>query len=209
MLLNKHNLSVARFVSSEVSRYTMQAIECSPAGTVATDGHRLALVTLPAELKDSQFPAIEHFEPTNGTTGTFLLSSKTALEVSKALPKNPTIPICGAAAVAVGEYSTTLAVTDLANPRIFTEEKMQGNYPNWRAVVPSQDDLTSKYKLTIGFDAKYLMEAAKLALDFGGKGARVTVRIKDAKSAVVLEGKNSDTAQTMTQLLMPFALGKD
>lgn len=202
MLLNKHNLNIAKIIDKSESRYTLNAIQCSPEGTVATDGHRLAHVTLPA-MNDEHFPAIPNFEPSNGHTGTFLLSGKSALEISKAIPKNRIMPNLNHAAVGIGapdSETVSLAVTDLESPKVFTEKKVAGQYPNWQIVMPKAADA----KLVIGFNPKYLMEAAKLAMDFGAEN--ITIRLTDAAHAIAIDCKNDSTGQTMTQVIMPVRI---
>lgn len=199
MLLNKHNLNIAKIVAKEESRYTLNAIQCSPEGTVATDGHRLAHVTLPS-MDEANFPVIPNFEPSNGHTGTFLLPSKAALEISKALPKKSTFPILQHAVVGIAtpdSETVSLAVTDSQSPKVFTERKVSGQYPNWQMVVPKPEEA----KLTIDFNPQYLMDAAKLAMEFGAD--TVTLRLRDASNSITMECKNDKTGQEMTQVIMP------
>ena len=103
MLLNRHNLNVAKFCSKEVSRYTLDVIQVSKQGTVATDGYRLAIVTLPSE-KDENFPQDVGGRTINPAQlvddQSVNVESKAALAAAKAIPKKSTIPAlsstCGA-----------------------------------------------------------------------------------------------------------------
>ena len=202
MLLNKHNLQIAELAPNKESRYTLRAILVTPKWTVTTNGCYLVAVTLPAQV-DSNFPAIEGFTAVNGAGKQFLLDGTTALDVMKALPKKNTIPVLLHAAVGVEtETSLSLAVTDLDSPKLFAPRKGVGQFPAVEAVIPKDEAAT----VTIGLDAEYLKKLADSALKTckGDRGREVTItlRVKDANSAVKMTARNADTGQEWMAVLI-------
>ena len=203
MLLNKHNLAIADLASKDESRYTLTAIRVTPKWTATTNGHYLVTVTLP-KLKDSQFPRIDGFNPTNGTTPPFLLHRDDALAIGKSIPRKQSIPVLETAAIgATADGKIQVAVTDLDSPKLTVPRKMDGQFPNIDAVIPNGEKRT----LRIGLDAAYLAKLAKSALATCDNGRRHEVTICcdfiDAQSAVKMTATNPETEQEWMAVLMP------
>lgn len=204
MLINKHNLKVAEFASKEESRYMLKAIQISEDGTTATNGHYMVNVSLPkAEAKN--FPQIEGFEPL-AQAESMLLDRDTALKIEKAMPKNENIPVLNHANVGKpGETTLNLAVTDLDSTQIFKPRKITGQFPNWKAVLPTGEPVVE-----IAFSADYLMQLARAAAAFTSLecngGAMVRLRLYGSDKAALFETVNTDTEQKWTGVLMPVHL---
>lgn len=200
MLINKHNLDVVKFVSKEVSRYTLQAIEISDKGTTATDGHSLVRVSLPAT-ESKNFPGIEGFAKVDALPEPLLLSADAAKKLQSAIPRSNTLPIL--AHVAIGQPTETtlqFAVTDLDTPQIFKPRKPTGQFPNADAVIPKKDA-----KFTIRLNASKLAALSAAAAAFSDDDAEmVTLSFYSSHEVMKLEASNQATGQTWMALLMPL-----
>ena len=78
-MLNKNNFEIARLCpKAGGSKFALEGIRVTPAGTAVTDGHVL--------LKISNSSGSDHFDP-------FMLHAKVALKIAAALPVGSEIPI--------------------------------------------------------------------------------------------------------------------
>jgi hypothetical protein len=207
-MLNKHNFEVANFVCKEESRYSLQAILVTPQATVATDGHRLVKVTVPADRKAEDFPKADPSFHASDTFAPFLLPAESAKQIAKAIPKKQTIPILECVAIDGKQTDANgtahLAVTDLQTFTPFTVRKPEGRFPNYESIIPKTGECT----LSISVNPVYLMELCKSALEFqGGRGAynpKIILRFRDANSSIRLECKPNDERQEWLAVLMPM-----
>jgi DNA polymerase III sliding clamp (beta) subunit (PCNA family) len=137
ILVNRGSLSAVECASNEVSRYTCNAVLVTKDKTIATDGHRMAIITHPtinAENKD--FPNIDGFtatpRPTNGWKR--LISIDTMKAVAKSLPRKSTIPVLLNAAInATGQIATT----DLDLPTVRQAVEVSGQFPEYERAIPT------------------------------------------------------------------------
>lgn len=203
LLLNKHNLNIAKIASREESRYTLKAIQVTDRETVVTDGHRLVRVTLPTECKPGDFPQLEGFTP-NGNGTPFLLDRDTALQATKLIPKKTTIPILNHAAVSAckGEdgqvQQIQVCVTDLDHTQVLRPKPDNGRFPAWECVLPAGEPLAE-----VCLDASYIEELGKLLREFGGSGLAVRIRVYGKEKAVRMDARNGD-GQEMNAVVMPL-----
>lgn len=199
LLLNKHNLAVAEFASTEASRYTFKAIHVDEKRTAATNGHYLCTVTVP-EVKPENFPKVKGFEP-NGFSPTLLLLD-TVKAAAKALPKKVAdIPELNHVAVSVdAEGAVQVAATDLDTGSVIQQKKLAGQFPDSTKVLnPTGDPV-----LAIGFNAAYLAKVAKAAAAFtDSHNSFVELRFYGPDKAMIFEATNSGTGQVMRGALMP------
>jgi hypothetical protein len=203
MLLNKHNLNIAKLASKEASRFTLSGIRITPTETVVTDGHCLMKVSTVA-ISSEEFPVCQgsgvtpqdDFKPFN-------LDAAQALKASAQLPKKSTIPVLGCAAVAVNGNPDrpALLTTDLEQFSTFKAME-SGNYPDYERVIPKAENAP----FAIGLDAKLIkamMEQFIAFIDSKGS-AGITLRFTDERTAVLMEAKSGE--QTMLGVLMPMQI---
>jgi hypothetical protein len=207
MLLNKHNLAVAEFTSKDKSRYTCQAIHVSQDGTIATDGHRLVVVS-PAPGSDKAFPVVEGFTPVSGEFQPFNLSREAAKDIAGQIPKSTNTPIIRNAIIgqpgANGEVN--IAVTDLDTAKVFKCKPVTGQFPNYKAVIPKDEYAV----LRIAVNAGQLAQMAKAAGAFSDDQAETLVlSFYGPDRAVKMTASNSETKQTWTGVLMPIYMLKE
>jgi DNA polymerase III sliding clamp (beta) subunit (PCNA family) len=184
-LLNKHNFAIAALASKESSRYTLTAIEVSPEGTAATDGHVLCVVSAPkgSDAKPERFPAVDGFEDKGD--GKFLLPADQAARIAKALPVKSTMPILKNAAVSYRDKaeagignSAAIAVTDLAAPQVFRTQNPNGQFPNYKRILDQPAPT-----LRMAFNAKQLGTVLKQVAGFTDhRASEVVFSFTDAQS---------------------------
>lgn len=199
-MLNKNNLNIAKLASKEDSKYTLAGILVTPQNTVVTDGVVLFVVANSA-LDVAEFPKVGDAQAI-GDYKSFILSSETALNILKVLPKNEPIPLLNhAAVVAVQESETgtiaTIITTNLETSNRFDAHCTSGTFPMWEAVLPDPD----KAKLTLTVDAKRLISLLQQFVF--AESPAVTMKIYDAEHAIRLDGV-SDEGQHLTGVLMPM-----
>ena len=211
-MLNKANLLVTEFASKEESRYTMQAIQVTPEATIATNGYYLAWVST-SRMSPENFPVVEGFDGGQKDFQPFLLDLGSAKQISKALPKNTTIPVLGFAAIHTtedgdGKVHPQICVADLERPQVFHPKVPDGKFPNYQAIMPKIED----EMFSIALDADYLVTIAKAFAAFvPGKGRRVVLRFYKPDEAVRLDATNGEQGMTVVLMSMrnddpdPFA----
>ena len=211
---NKHNFNVARFVSQEASRYTLQAIQVTPEETIATDGHML--VRCDAVANGDQ-PALSR---------PFLLSSKTALNMAKETTKTVATALDPVPAAEPGGPAQ-VGFRIPFEPYPIVAQETEGTFPNVAAVIPSD---TEKVAIKLHVNPEYLERLAKFFKELAGGSAKrpgkgITLTIYEPKytgkkldsesdeeyakrrqytdSAVKIEGESPD-GQKALALLMPM-----
>lgn len=202
-LLKRGHQVVAKAVSTDGTRYSLTGvyIEETKTGlqTTATNGRILATVEdLETEFVAEDFPA--NVIPVTAPNG-----SKAAIVPAdgftcafKALPKKTPLPILGTVAVVMGEKETTLGVTDLDSPIVKTVRNIEGKFPNYKQIIPN-----GKATFTCEYNPKLLMDALKMAVEFGLDG--VKMEFTNNESPVKITGKRN--GQKLTVVVMPLTPG--
>jgi hypothetical protein len=221
-LYSVHNFTLAKFASREENRYMLQAILVTPDETAATNGHYLVRCTTVNSGKTlDSYPVV----PGVGELGAdrFLLSTASANQIAKNIPRKETIPVLNCAApikpISLNKDATERQVgfvtTDLGSAKPVIEREIRGAFPNIDAVMPTADqEVVAKFTVS----AKYLKELAeyfcKLATAQGQaydpvtitvyKGSEEYAKKNDGRTdkAIKLDGKNDD--QSAAALLMPL-----
>ena len=211
MLLNRANLAVVEAATKQESRYALNGILCDVDGTTATDGYMLCHVSPPPGSVAANFPTWPGAERPTEPIRRFVLPSDSAREIAKALPKKSTIPILKTAMVCADTNvngKAAIAVTDLEARRVFQPDKVDGQFPNWQAVIPKHN-AESPATLTIALDGDLLERVIKVAraLKAEAGDTRGPVRLEfsfsDAQSAAKIMAANSE-GQELTAVVMPL-----
>lgn len=218
-MLNKISLLVKNICSKEESRFTLNGILVTPTETVATDGHRLAIITAPKAEKIEDAPAIPGCTPT-AAFEKFILSVADCCRLEKLIPTGgkkrflpavlthafigrETIPIKrkpGADNERVDNTGiATIGVSDLDTPQVLNCRMMDGNFPDFERVIPK-----GKPAMSIGLNAKYMVDAFDMALKLrGDTGQVVQFDVYSPQQAVVIRAANETTFQEMRHIVMP------
>ncbi len=201
MLLNKANLNLANITSKEASRYQLNGILVEENCTVATDGHRLMVIGAVRDINAADFPLVNS-QPALDKFPPFILSRATALEIAKSLPSKERIPALNCAAVVrvpngEAEKRATLVTTDLDTHRVFDSRVGEGQFPNWRAILPKGKKPIS----AISFDPDLMIGVLQQMKASGVK--QVALRVFDSSSAMRLDA-TLESGQPVLGILMPM-----
>jgi DNA polymerase III sliding clamp (beta) subunit (PCNA family) len=147
-MFTKQNLQIAKFVSKDASRWSIQGIHVTPRETVVTDGHRLVRVKTVGETPD--------FKPFN-------IKASYALDAAKHAAK-------AEADITPHDDDTTKATIKVGSAS-FTVETHEGMFPQYDRVIPKDDDTW----VSVTFDAKYMKELMDMHVS---SGQYVTMRYK-------------------------------
>lgn len=212
MLLNKHSLTIpARFVGNDAARPAIQNVQITNTETVATDGHRLAVLTHPNE-PVNEFPDVGVNDPTIPLTVPVLVDADEAIRIGKAIPTyRSTLPILAHALLDAGraneDGTVPFVVTDLGTKQTFEPKKADGQYPDWHQLMP-----TGAPRAVVGFNPRYLEQIGKAFADFLGVrvndrnpvGKIVELRTYGPSNAAQFSAMNKDTGQTLRIVCMPM-----
>ena len=197
MLLNKHNLNIAKLALKKNSQFTLNEIQVTPDETVVTDGHLLMSVsTLPTPA--AEFPhtdAVDKWKPFN-------LASDKALKAASELPNKPAVPVLACASVIPIADKFAVVTTDLEVTRTWPAQE-NSNFPDYKRVIPNPDTMP----FVIGIDARKLhaLLSQFIALknaESTEAPATVVFRFTNAHSAIRMDAHTDN--QTMVGVLMPL-----
>lgn len=215
MLLNTASLTIPpTFAGKDDARYILNGVRITPTETVATDGHRLCILTHRPGFTPEEFPAVGQHEPPAPlaqpvtvtaddlrAVGEALKASLRALKKAKGrgAARFPVLQHAYLDAGAVNGH-VPFYVTDGQTPRTFAPKPMEGTFPDWGRVLPSEPP-----HAVVRLNAAYLRDAAQAALDLCGKEApaSVTVELRGELAPVVFRAEHE--GQTLTLLTMPVA----
>jgi len=207
MLLNRHNLSIVALASKDETRHSLQGVRVTKDYTEATDGYRLARVTVPTG-NPAEFPNVGI--TANGSMPAVTVPATAAKALEKALPRpgrSRRLPILENALVdtEAAQRGTFRAIaTDLETQTPVEAAVIEGQYPDSDPVFPGGEPLA-----TVHINGLYLAECAKLAAGMtNGRshGIKLLIYDKDGLAPVKIEATNPDTGQTATFLIMPMRL---
>lgn len=205
-LLNKKSLQLADLAPREDSRYTLRALCITSKETVVTDDHILVRVSHPT-IKPENFPTLQGFSE-GSEFQEVLLSVEAAKTISQAIPNEKAMSVLNHAAMSVGkgEGSTSLqfAVTNLETHQMFTPRAMTGQYPNWKAAIPT---CPPKHQVTVS--PVLLGKLCKYACQFTKEEHSPSMRLSFSESDRAIRLDVESGGQGMTALLMPMSSSAD
>ena len=204
MLLNKTNLELAQFASTDDWRGALTHLHITPEYTEATNGHALVRVQIP-DVNPEEFPSIKGFSPNH--KGEVCIPADAAKAIAKAIPRAKHLPILNHAAWDCGDTTDEVApfaVTDLDNEQRFSPRPSEDKYPDTNAVWPKTEP-----GLTISFNGLLL---AKVLRFMGGHANnlthRVTFRFRPSwgkPGPTILElATTTEDDQKITAVVMPL-----
>lgn len=211
MLVSRQALEVWRASSNDGGRYSLCGVLFEADGSaVATNGHWLAKFT-PARKTDAlEFPHVEGCNAASpGELIPFIMPLDSLKALLKSLPKRQTLPVLEYAALDVEQTNANghavLAVTDLENPQVSKPKKVEGTFPMYQNVIPTDGQLGE----AVGFSAHYLKAICETAIAQNGKGGTtfLTLRLhkEDAAEKPAVLTYTGDAGET-TFVLMPVNL---
>ena len=209
-LLSKEHLNAWKAASTDATRYVLNGvfIEETEKGVraTATDGRRL--VTVESEDKEgmtpADFPAVPGMETApNGATAK-IIPSESIKSALKSLPKanRVKLPILQKCLVKLGENQATLATTDLSNASVQPSRIIDGNFPNYKAVIPTKTPI-----LKMGLSPELLGSLCEVLASNAGDDRAVVFEFYGPEEPVKMTVTNREGITT-TAVLMPVKLPK-
>jgi len=184
-LINIHK-KVAPFMSNQESRYYLNGVCLDYTDgiliAIATDGHRLAKLTLPDAI----------IENTTGEKNFSFIIRKDLIKQLSTIKKksyDEDLPVT----IEINE-SERVTITHFNGSLI--GQLVDGTFPEWRRTIPEE------IEATIGFNAKYLMELARAAIhDRINTSNCVSLHIKDATTPMLVKEPDN---KNIEYVLMPM-----
>lgn len=186
MLLSKTTIKILSYFWGENdARYILNGLHCTPKEVVATDGHRLGIIThRPAD-------ETEAFAP-------FTLDSADAERVEKTLQKPHKGQVSEAMIEAGNRKGAEVPVTigDVTMSAVILE----GQYPRYEQVLPKHEPGFRTY-----VNPRYLKEMGEAFARFtqGRSLPQVCIECFDGMEALRFRAKDPHTGQEFIALLMP------
>ena len=180
---------------------------------IATDGRCLAIVDGPSTAPPDAFPSIAALDSApNGATSA-VIDRKDWVAAFKAIPKLPRAlnssekrDMLSSLAVTMGDKVTTLAATNLERSSVVQPANLEGRFPPYAQVVPSDSDGNGPV-LKIDVDPQLLAELLTVAAAFTGEESRrVTLTFYGPKKPFKLSHKNPETQQEFTGVIVPLSI---
>ena len=196
---NKHNFEIAKLCTKESRYHVCDVVHLTESFTEVTNGHYLVRVEsakenpedLPSRSPDDKPIAADKIE--------VLIPMDTATAIEKALPRNPSISVLKNAWLTgrSNEKATDIMTTDLESDRHFTIPKNGNRYASTEKIWPEEKNKV----ISIGFNPDYMKRLCDIFTK--QKLGVVTLSLYGKDAVMLLEGKNTDTGQKTTMLLMP------
>lgn len=201
LTLNKPALSVLNAASKDKTRYQLNSIHFDKGHVVASDGHWLARVSLPAANTAALECVPAGFIPEAESSETFTVPREVAEAMQKAIPKDhPNVYISANCKTA------TWKTTDFKNQTSQQFTTVEGQYPDYAQVFPQ-----GEVKSEICLNADILAKVCKAAAEFYGKKEHksditgIRIKIRGNMDPVEIEATQSNSeGQTFTALIMPI-----
>jgi len=206
--------AVKLFVSTDESRYVLGGIcfttneEGKPIA-VATTGKALAVAEMLVVDAD-EYPVFPNGGYGQDTKDEIIVPVKPLLDALRKIPKKTTLPILMTPPIISlkndkGETTTVcIPVTDLDSHTLETTRVIDGRFPNYRQVVPSENSTAIEIEL----DANIMLDIAQAAIAFTKNGSAHLVPVKvcvpfDSHSPVRCEVKDKP-GRRLTMVVMPL-----
>lgn len=190
-MLNKYNALCGEFVGSKLN--ALSGVLVNDSVTVGTDAYTLLEVTKPVtDLKD--LPSIDGLEAVEDATEIIpAVAIKSIGSKLKSSKRPKSLPILSNAwRTAIG-----YAVTDLTSFEQVTYSPVQGDFPDYKRIFP-----TDKPLVELTLNPEYLLRIAKAYKEANVSQVKLTIyaELLPVKFTATIE----ETKQVMTALVMPI-----
>jgi len=199
-IYNKHNFEIAKLCTKESRYHVCDVVHLTESFTEVTNGHYLVRVESAKENPEGLPSRSPDDKPIAADKTDIVIPVDTATAIEKALPKNSSIPALKNAWITdrSNEKATDIMTTDLELDRHFTIPKNGDHqYPSTKTIWPEDKNKV----ISIGFNPDYMKRLCDIFTK--QKLGVVTLSLYGKDAVMLLEGKNTDTGQKTTMLLMP------
>ncbi len=195
--------------SSESVRYALTGVlvefDKKTTKGIASNGTQLILAEVPS-VSPSKFPNV-------GLNGIdfkrVILESGALAKATSQVPKKPSLGIFNNIAINKEDEKSkkiTLVTADAGSKTIEESEEIEGNFPDWKAVIPKDD----KKDIFICVDARKLANLLETIMRIAELGKysnhAVKIHIRGKDSAMKVTTFNKETNINVTGVLMPLAI---
>jgi len=198
MNLNKLNLEVAKAASKETGRYNLNSIHFTKDYTESSNGHIMARVTYPEQFDPSEVPDLIKTGKKEDIQE-FMIPADSLKGVK--FPKKISLPVLKDLYVDVestnSNGSAKFGMTDLETTIQPEIRKMEGEYPNVNACIPTSEPI-----FEVSLDGRYLAMMATIAAQFQERTGEITLHFHSFTSPVVITAFNE--SQKFKGLIMPM-----
>lgn len=189
MLISKNHLKTRFTASKDTTRPVLTSIQITKEKdevvAVATDGYVLSEVREQTP-DDTEFPKVGPLVGANE----YKLRATTANTISKSIKSNKHLPVLNYGHVGLDSITTT----DLEHTQEFTDAKIEGNFPDYKQLIPESSEALA----TVKVNPAYLAVMAKVFKDESG----VTIEFHGKDKAVVL--RSSENEHDILGVIMPL-----
>lgn len=194
-MINKYNALCADFVGSRPQPEPLTGVLVNDSVTVGTNAYTLLEVTKPVvSPEDLPVPKIDGLEEVAGSSE--IIPAEAIKSISGKLKANKppkSLPVLSNA----WKTATGYAVTDLTTSEQVAYQPIQGNFPDYKAIIP-----TDKPLLEITLNPEYLLKIAKAYKE--AKTSQVKLSLYGELKPVKFTATIAETEQVMTALVMPI-----
>jgi hypothetical protein len=205
MLYNKNNFAVGKVANKDGLRRNLHCVRFEADKTVATDGHRLVIMTTPKGMTLDDFPVIPNINCniiTDLNGGVSLpLESVRGFKFNK--PNRMPILDCAVLTRNGDNGLITINHTDLQTTRQSECRVVDADFPDYLQVIPK-----TAPKAVIGLNASLLKDICDIATGLS-KIPFLKISIYDEDHPQLIECYGGPMSQTMTAVIMPVRLGED
>jgi hypothetical protein len=166
--------------------------------TVVTDGHVLIEMSS-CELNPSDYPEIAGYKPIE-ITEPLQFSKSSCQSLLKNMPKKTSrsLPILNCIQIAENSTGPVALTTDLSNTFTIHAEKEPAKYPDYKGIIPKEEDCLIKINFNPALMAKVMNHAEKLS-------DNVTMFVpKSNAEPISFKSIDIENSQTMKAILMPM-----
>ncbi len=192
--ITKDILKAAKFASTSKHLPILAAVKITDKGYAATDSYKLIMIkNKGADIND--FPIVNNTEPVKEISKPLLIPAKDILTKLK-FPKNATLPILESGLLCnETAHTVSIATTDLETANILQLHKTEGDFPEYRKIVPTEQPIAS-----IKVNPALLIECLEAFTD--EKENSVTIDLFGAYQPLIITGADK-TNDHIKALLMP------
>jgi hypothetical protein len=197
--------ALRHFVSRDETRPMLTAVHITEKVAVATDSYKLAICELPKDdMQPMDFPVVAEQKPVAEVEGGSMnVEGRGFFAALGAIVKGrrASLPILDRlACTGATDTRVLLATTDLYHGQVHEVERVQGTFPDYRKLMPTDDPLGIMH-----FDPQLLEQVAKGFREFGC--ATIQAEFRGALKPAVFKGESD--GRKMVAALMPVRSDHD
>jgi hypothetical protein len=200
MLLNEKSLLGQKIM--EVSdRHFCEHMKITPDGKTYSTNGSVAIVITPPDQDTEDFPVCPSLPAdARKPDREFYITKKQAGELTRSIPKKPSIDILRNMIVTQTDGATLATTTDLETERTISVKNKDVSYPEIEKIIPKEEPTVS-----IQLSSVHLKNLCEVAIAMSGD-RKVNINLYKETTLLKLTANNKETGQTMIALINSIAL---